>query len=66
MWTTRDGVAVFQELSSDTHFMMLSGNSVLSRSDFAQQLAQILQNNPPVRHTHNTKKIIVSGSLAFE
>jgi ketosteroid isomerase-like protein len=66
MWTTPDGVAVFQRFSSDTHFMMLLADSVLSRDDFTRLLAEMLQNNPPVRHTHTIKKIVVSGALAFE
>ena len=66
MWTTQDGVAIFQELSSDSHFMMLTGNSVLNKDDFVKQLTQILQNNPPVRHIHSIRKIIISGATAFE
>lgn len=66
MWTTQDGVAIFRELSSDAHFTMIFGNSILHRNDFAQQLAQVLQSNPPARHTHYIKKIVISGAVAFE
>ena len=66
MWTTQNGVAVFQKLSSESHFLFLSTNSVLSRSDFTQLLAKMLQDNPPVKHTHTIKKIVVSDNLAFE
>ncbi len=65
MWTTQDGVAIFRELSSDAHFTMIFGNSILHKNDSAQQLAQVLQSNPPVRHTHEIKKIVISGAVAF-
>jgi len=66
MWTTPNGVEVFQKLSSDTHFVFLSTNSVLSREDFPQLLAKMLQDNPPIKHTHAIRKIVISGALAFE
>jgi ketosteroid isomerase-like protein len=66
MWTAQEGVAIFDEIASDSHFMMFSANSVLSKDEFMQQLAAIIQNNPPIRHAHNIKNIVVSGNIAFE
>ena len=66
MWTTQNGVAILQRLSSDTNFMFLSTNSVLNRDAFTQLLAEMLQDNPPVKHTHTIKKIVISDALAFE
>ncbi len=66
MWTTQNGVEIFQNLSSYTHYLYLSTKSILSGDAFIQLLSKMLQNNPPVKHTHTIKKIVITDALAFE
>jgi hypothetical protein len=66
MWTAQNGVEIFQNISSRTHYLFLSTKSILNRDGFIQLLSKMLQNNPPVKHTHSIKKILTTDSLAFE
>ena len=66
MWTTQNGVAIFRKLTSDTYYMYFSTNSILRKEDFTRLLVNMLQDNPPVKHTHTIKKIVISDALAFE
>jgi hypothetical protein len=66
MWTTPNGVEIFLELSSDTHYLCILENAVLTRDEFIRILEEMLKNNPPVKHTHTVRKIAISGAVAYE
>ena len=44
----------------------MSNTSILDRDGFVKLLSKTLAENPPVRHTHVVRKIVISDALAFE
>ena len=72
-WRSENGVAIMREVISDKSFAFAISNPlkpseavVLNKAGFCSALANMLKNNRPTKHVHQTKSISVFGPLAYE
>jgi len=72
-WRSENGAEIMRGVISDKSFAFAISNPrkpseaiVLNKAGFCNAMANMLKNNRPTKHVHQTKSISVFGPLAYE
>ncbi|HCM25606.1 MAG: hypothetical protein A2Z99_14325 [Treponema sp. GWB1_62_6] len=66
MWTTSEGPAIFDKITSDDDFMLILEQAVFKKDEFHKVIAKVVSNNPPVEYNHKVRRIVIVENVAFE